>query len=162
MSEQTASDDRAKEREAWHAEQEAKIQIFQYKNQFTKPEDFGRGKAMVKLGRSDILRGSVQVVREGGETNLHYHTKIDSLWMVLKGRARFYGPGEVVMGEFGPHEGVLIPRGARYWFESTGEEDLELLQVSAFSEAGAEKSGRTDASPRKRPRDATLHYQAYS
>ena len=162
MSEQTASDDRAKEREAWHAEQEAKIQTFRYTNQFTKPEDFGRGKAMVKLGRSDILRGSVQVVREGGETNLHYHTKIDSLWMVLKGRARFYGPDDVVMGEFGPHEGVLIPRGARYWFESAGEEDLELLQVSAFSEVGAEKSGRTDASPRKRPRDATTHYQAYS
>ena len=62
MSEQTASGDGAKEREAWHAEQEAKIQIFRYTNQFTKPEDFGRGKAMVKLGRSDILRGSVQVV----------------------------------------------------------------------------------------------------
>jgi mannose-6-phosphate isomerase-like protein (cupin superfamily) len=91
----------------------------------------------------------VQVVKKhGGENNLHYHTTSASFWMVLKGRVRFYGPGDVVIGEFGPHEGTITPRYARYWFENVGDEDLEILQVSAFAE-GASKTGRTDVSKQK-------------
>ena len=52
--------------------------------------------------------------------------------MVLNGRARFYGEGDVLLGSFGPREGILVPRGSRYWFESEGEEILELLQVQAY------------------------------
>ena len=36
-----------------------------------------------------------------------------------------------VVGEFGRHQGVLVERGFPYWFESVGEEPLELLQVEA-------------------------------
>ena len=50
----------------------------------------------------------------------------------LKGRVRFYGPGDVVIGEFGPHEGIVTPRGSQYWFEKVGEGDLEILQMAAF------------------------------
>ena len=74
------------------------------------------------------MKGVVQVVKKhGGENNLHYHTRMDTFWMVLKGRVRFYGPGDVVLGEFGPHEGMVTPRYSRYWFENIGDEDLELL-----------------------------------
>ena len=52
--------------------------------------------------------------------------------MILKGRARFYGDGNTVLGDFGPYEGILVPRGFKYWFESSGDEDLEILQVEAF------------------------------
>ena len=143
--------------EQWHQDQEANISTFRY----TKPTDFkGKGKIISTLGRTDIVRGMVHVLREGGETNLHYHTKIDSLWYVLKGRVRFYGPGDVLQGEFGPGEGIFMPRGARYWFECASEEELELLQVAAFSEPGAEKSGRTDAAPRRRAEGETPHYSA--
>jgi hypothetical protein len=34
-----------------------------------------------------------------------------------------------VFAELGPNEGVLIPRGVKYWFERTGDEPLEILQV---------------------------------
>jgi hypothetical protein len=61
---------------------------------------------------------------------------------------RFYGPDDVLIGEFGPHEGTITPRYARYWFENVGDEDLEILQVSAFSE-GARSSGRTDVSEQR-------------
>jgi hypothetical protein len=67
---------------------------------------------------------------------------------VLKGRVRFYGPDDVLIGEFGPNEGTITQRYARYWFENIGDEDLEILQVSAFSE-GAQNSGRTDVSAQK-------------
>lgn len=46
---------------------------------------------------------------------------------------RFYTTDDEIIGEFGHHEGILIPRGYRYWFESCGEEDLELLQFEASS-----------------------------
>jgi len=143
--------------EAYHLEQESKIKTFRYE----KPTDFkGKGKVISRLGRTDLVRGMVHVLKEGGETNLHYHTNVDSLWYVLKGRIRFYGPGDVLQGDFGPGEGIFMPRGARYWFESASEDEAELLQVAAFSVAGEELSGRTDASPRKRAIGETPHYEA--
>lgn len=72
------------------------------------------------------------MVRKGAEEHLHSHNSIDGFWMVLKGRARFHGDNGVVIGEFDPLEGALIPRDTRYWFESVGDQDLELLQVLAF------------------------------
>jgi mannose-6-phosphate isomerase-like protein (cupin superfamily) len=123
---------------------EGSYQVFQYQ----KPSDMPGGKAIVQLAGSDIIRGRVQVVREGGENNLHSHRGMDGFWMVLAGRVRFYGPGDVVIGEFGKHEGVLIPRGEQYWFESASDdEELEILQMAGF-EKGA-KVERIDAEPQK-------------
>ncbi len=117
---------------------------------YAKPEGVSVGKGMVALGRKDIVRGVVQVVKkDGGENNLHYHSGIASFWMVLKGRVRFYGPDDVVIGEFGPMEGTITPRFSRYWFENCGEGDLEILQVAAFSSEKLEKSGRTDVSEQR-------------
>jgi mannose-6-phosphate isomerase-like protein (cupin superfamily) len=128
-----------------HQAAEAEPTTFSY----AKPSGVNAGKGFVNLGRRDIVRGAVQVVKKhGGENNLHFHTTSASFWMVLKGRVRFYGPGDVVIGEFGPHEGTITPRFSRYWFENVGDEDLEILQVSAFAE-GAKTSGRTDAAPQK-------------
>ena len=93
----------------------------------------------------------MQIVKtDGGENNLHYHTNSDSFWMVLKGRVRFYGPDNKLIGEFGPHEGTSTPRYSRYWFENAGEEDAELLQVAAMWKTGLqESSGRTDLEPQR-------------
>src|SRR3954451_9004616 len=117
---------------------------------YTKPEGVGAGKGFITLGRKDIVRGVVQVVKKrGGENNLHYHTNAASFWMVLKGRVRFYGPDDVLIGEFGPHEGTITPRFARYWFENVGDEDLEILQVGAYADNGSDGSGRTDSAPQR-------------
>jgi mannose-6-phosphate isomerase-like protein (cupin superfamily) len=87
-------------------------------------------------------------VREGGENNLHSHRGMDGFWMVLAGRVRFYGPGDVVIGEFGKYEGILIPRGEQYWFESaSNDEELEILQMAGF-EKGT-KVERIDAEAQK-------------
>jgi oxalate decarboxylase/phosphoglucose isomerase-like protein (cupin superfamily) len=105
---------------------ETQVQVFKYE----RPE-FDGVKKSIQLCRSDLLRGLVQVVKKGGENNLHAHTADDAFWMVLKGSVRFYGEGDAVIAELGPYEGVLIPRGFKYWFESAGEEPLEILRVSA-------------------------------
>ena len=128
-----------------HVEAESRIQAFSYE----KPKEFSSGKASVRLCDSDVLKGLVQVVQDGGENNLHYHKTNDGFWFVLGGRAKFYGPDDVELGEFGPHEGILIPRGARYWFERVGKEELEILRVGGSADLGAKSSGRTDVSAQK-------------
>ncbi len=126
----------AEEKEAFHRDAEARIQTFSY----AKPETFGdrMPKQFISLFRSDLIRLAVQVVKEGGENNLHYHTGGDNAWMVLKGRTRFYGVGDKLIGEFGPNEGILLPGGSRYWFEKVGDEDLEVLQIVCKETRGAE------------------------
>ncbi len=124
---------------------EKEIKSYSYK----KPEGIGTVKARIVLGRAGNIRGVVQTVKEGGENNLHYHTDADSFWMVLKGRVRFYGVGDELLGEYGPHEGLMTPAYSRYWFESCGDEELELLQIGAFSGAEIKSTGRTDCEPQR-------------
>jgi mannose-6-phosphate isomerase-like protein (cupin superfamily) len=102
-------------------------QVFRYESR-----EIDRGKSTTWLCRSDILSGMVQVVKDGGETNLHAHPNNDGFWMVLSGRARFYGEGDVLLADLGKFEGILIPRGFQYWFESASEEPLEILRVGAI------------------------------
>jgi mannose-6-phosphate isomerase-like protein (cupin superfamily) len=97
---------------------------------YAKPE-FHHGKQLVRLARTDRMIAMIQVLKEGGENNLHSHRHLDGFWMVLKGRVRFYGEEDKLLADLGQHEGILIPRGSLYWFESSGDEDLELLQVEA-------------------------------
>jgi mannose-6-phosphate isomerase-like protein (cupin superfamily) len=89
-------------------------------------------KQVAILGRTDHLVGMIQIVKEGGENNLHMHPHTDGIWMVLTGRAHFYGEDGMDLGEFGPHEGIVLPRGTKYRFEKTGDEDLEILAMQAF------------------------------
>jgi mannose-6-phosphate isomerase-like protein (cupin superfamily) len=77
--------------------------------------------------------GLVQVIKKGGETTMHSHAAMDGMYMVISGRARFYGEGDRIIGEFGPMEGVYIPRDVKYWFESIQEDPpLQLLQIEGF------------------------------
>lgn len=150
-------DAKAQDLEKLHAEAESRIKTFRYK----KPSGYAGKKALVELARTDILRGLIQVVPDGGENNLHYHPSMDSIWVVLKGRVRFYGPEDKLLGEFGPMEGLSTPRNARYWFESAGDEELELLQVAAIA-PDIEGPMRVDASPRKWDHDTNQHFDAES
>lgn len=130
-----------------HEQADAQVKSYSYR----KPAEIGAAKGRVNLCKTETLRGVVQIVKkDGGENNLHYHTNSDSFWMVLKGRIRFYGPGDKLIGEFGPHEGTVTPRYSRYWFENAGEEDAELLQIAGLSKSGMnESSGRTDLEPQR-------------
>ena len=107
--------------------------------------DSSTGKGIVRLARTDTLRCNVQIVKKnGGENNMHYHSNGDSFWMVLKGRVRFYGPGDVVTGEYGPMEGVCTPAYSRYWFENCGDDVLEILYISGLTNAKIGVSERID------------------
>ena len=128
---------------------------------YAKPDGVSSGKGFVALGRKDIVRGVVQVVKkDGGENNLHYHTGIASFWMVLKGRVRFYGPDDVVIGEFGPHGGhhhaallaLLVRERRRGGPRNPAGRGVRSEKL--------EKSGRTDVSAQRFDPDTAQHFEA--
>jgi len=80
---------------------------------------------------SDLMKVQVQVVKNGGENNLHTHTGEDAFWYVISGAVKFYGEGDKLVGEYKKGEGILVPRGYKYWFESASQEPLEILRVTA-------------------------------
>ena len=80
---------------------------------------------------SDLMKVQVQVVKNGGENNLHTHTGEDAFWYVISGAVKFYGEGDTLVGEYKKGEGILVPRGYKYWFESASQEPLEILRVTA-------------------------------
>jgi mannose-6-phosphate isomerase-like protein (cupin superfamily) len=89
------------------------------------------GKHHTRLPRTDILYLGLQSIANGGETNLHKHDDQDAAWIVLDGRAKFYTEGDRVVATIGKNEGLVIPRGTLYWFESEGDECLVILRVAA-------------------------------
>jgi mannose-6-phosphate isomerase-like protein (cupin superfamily) len=111
------------EKEAYHREAEARFRTLEYQ----RPQS-DKVKDVAWLMQTDKIVVAVQVVKDGGENNLHYHVNADQVYFVLKGRMRFYGVGDVLLGEAGPNQGVFMPAGSRYWFEKVGTEDLEVLQ----------------------------------
>jgi len=122
--------------ERLHNEAEALVQPFDLA---------ASGKGRVDLGRTDLMRGMIHVFKPGsGEPRRHYHANTDCFWLVLKGRARFYGASDRVIGEFGPQEGAIMPAYARYRFENVGDGDLQMLQVLAFHDRDRKDTGRTD------------------
>jgi mannose-6-phosphate isomerase-like protein (cupin superfamily) len=96
---------------------------------------------------SDLMKVQVQVVKSGGENNLHTHTGEDAFWYVITGAVKFYGEGDKLIGEYQKGEGILIPRGYKYWFESASPEPLEILRVTAKDQSIDNQ--RVDLSPKK-------------
>jgi mannose-6-phosphate isomerase-like protein (cupin superfamily) len=132
-----------------------KAQLFRYQ-----APEVNHGKAAVRLASTGRVRAAVQVLKKGGENNLHYHRYQDGVWMVLSGRVRFYGEGDEVLGEFGPMEGILVPHGFQYWFESVGDEVAEILQVeAAVRELNTEerRDDRVNLTPLKPSFASTVH-----
>lgn len=110
------------------------------------PEFDGVKKSMI-VCNSDLMKVMVQIVKDGGENNLHTHTGDDAFWYVISGAVKFYGEGDKLIGEYKKGEGILIPRGFKYWFESSAKEALEILRVTAKDQNVDNK--RVDLSPKK-------------
>ncbi|MEE8518382.1 MAG: cupin domain-containing protein [Dehalococcoidia bacterium] len=97
---------------------------------FTKP-DTVNGKARIGLGSGGMVTASVQYLEEGGDNNLHAHSAEDEVFLILSGKVRFYGPGDVMIAELGPNDGLVVPRGVAYWFERVGDDTLTIFKVGA-------------------------------
>ena len=101
-------------------------QVFRYQ-----VPDNDRSKNLTPLCSTDRLAADMQLVKEGGENRLHSHTSSDGFFLVLQGRVKFYGEGDVELAELGKHEGIVMPHGFKYWFASSSVEPLQILHVAA-------------------------------
>jgi mannose-6-phosphate isomerase-like protein (cupin superfamily) len=113
---------------------------------YTTPQFEGVKKTM-QICNSDLMKVQVQIVKDGGENNLHTHTGDDAFWYVINGAVKFYGEGDKLIGEYRKGEGILVPRGFKYWFESAAKEPLEILRVTAKDQTVDNK--RVDLAPQK-------------
>jgi mannose-6-phosphate isomerase-like protein (cupin superfamily) len=109
-----------------------------------------KGKAYVKLVKSDLMQAEMQILTEGGENNMHSNPATDGFWWVVRGRARFYDEDDQPT-EIGAEQGIFVPRGVPYWFEKAGEDTLHLLHVSARSPNFGDVPRRVNHRPRNDP-----------
>jgi mannose-6-phosphate isomerase-like protein (cupin superfamily) len=110
--------------------------------------DYEGPKKSTLVCSSDLMRVHVQEVKSGGENNLHTHPAEDAFWYVVNGAVRFYGEGDKVIGIYNKGEGILIPRGFKYWFETASDEPLEVLRIGARDQTQKELK-RVNAAPLK-------------
>ena len=54
---------------------------------------------------SDAVISTVQIFPKGTGNDLHTHPAQDGYWLVLGGRAKFLGEGDVVLADLGKYEG---------------------------------------------------------
>lgn len=99
----------------------------------------GRGSALVAA--TDRMWVNLKTYAQGGENTLHAHPNEDHVFIVLQGKAVFYGP-EGESASFSRNEGVLLPRGCAYSFHADEAEPLVLLRVGCVFDAEKPPWGR--------------------
>jgi mannose-6-phosphate isomerase-like protein (cupin superfamily) len=100
-----------------------------------KPTFFSLAAQIPSLGRFDNAVAAtpnmtvmLKTYASGGENAQHAHLNEDHVFLVLQGEATFVGPaGETRVTE--PLDGVMLPKGAFYSFQSSGSEALVMLRI---------------------------------
>jgi mannose-6-phosphate isomerase-like protein (cupin superfamily) len=143
----------AAKKEAFFRKKEEDFQPFSFK----RPDDIPEGRrAHVRLAKGSILRGTVQVLPSGGDTNVHCHPDADGFWFVIQGCVEWYNVDGELLGSFKAGEGILVPRYARYRFNQAGDEELHLLQVVGSANDGSKR--RVGIGEQNQALFNTLHY----
>lgn len=89
-----------------------------------------RAKVIEGVARTELLSTAVQIVRNGGETNLHVRAGKVGVWVVLGGQAAFSG-GDDNRTVSKRNDAIVPPAGTKFWFESVDDEPLEIIRVGA-------------------------------
>jgi mannose-6-phosphate isomerase-like protein (cupin superfamily) len=95
---------------------------------------------------------TLKVYASGGENGLHAHPNEDHMFVVLQGSARFFGPNEET-ADLGKYQGIMLPAGSYYKFQSTSEEPLVLMRVGCQAGTG-DPSGRLNIAGEPMPGDS--------
>lgn len=118
-----------------------KAQVFSMKTPL-----LSEGRSNQEIAATDLLKLRMKVYAEGGENGLHRHLDEDHAFVVLQGQATFHDETDS-SSVVNKYEGIMIPRGAYYFFTSTGDENLVLLRVGA----GRKPEGGYRLGPNGRP-----------
>ena len=97
------------------------------------------GRSHMPLVRTDVLMSGLNYYAPGRKNKLHTHPGEDHMFVVLDGQATFFDKDEKAT-VLGKGEGILLPEGHFYQFESSGDTPL-----------GAAALRRLQARPERRP-----------
>ena len=88
------------------------------------------GRISKTISETENLWIATKINAEGGENAIHTHLREDHAFIVLEGEVTFFDEngGETVLG---PHQGIMLPRGAYYRYLNTGPGNLMILRVGA-------------------------------
>lgn len=111
------------------------------------------GSSMRLLAQTDEFWMHLKIYSTGGENGLHAHTDEDHAFVVLQGQAT-YVDGDGTERVVNRYEGVLVPKGALYRFQSSGDENLVLLRVGTSQKGIESVANRTGADGSSRPAHA--------
>jgi mannose-6-phosphate isomerase-like protein (cupin superfamily) len=100
-----------------------------------------QGRSNTYLAKTDNMWATLKVYASGGENGLHAHSNEDHMFVIMQGTARFFGPNGETQ-DLGKHEGIMLPAGSFYNFQSTAEEPLVLMRVGCRTGAGEDASAR--------------------
>lgn len=105
------------------------------------------GRLDTDLARTEMMTVRIKCYAQGGENALHTHPTEDHTFVILQGQARFWdADGNTTV--LGRNDGIMLPHGAFYRFESCGDEPLVLLRVGASPEGrGPESRVAPDGHP---------------
>jgi mannose-6-phosphate isomerase-like protein (cupin superfamily) len=126
-------------------EPEPKPQVFDLRIQLVKQGRIGR-----RVAETSRMTVGVKSYAMGGENGLHTHKNQDHAFIILQGKATFYGTDGKI-GTLGRHQGIMLPLGAFYSFESCGDEPLILLRVGGLDQAAVERYGKGKSPARFTP-----------
>ena len=111
-----------------------------------------QGRSNTPLAETDNMWATLKVYASGGENGLHAHPNEDHMFVILQGTARFFGPNDETV-DLGRYQGIMLPAGSYYKFQSTSEEPLVLMRVGC--QAGTQDpAGRLNISGEPMPGDS--------
>lgn len=88
------------------------------------------GRSHTPLAKTETATIGLNYYTPGRKNTLHTHPGEDHSFVVLDGEATFYDKeGKASILKKG--EGIMLPEGWYYWFQSTGDKPLALLRFSA-------------------------------
>ena len=100
-----------------------------------------QGRTDTPMAATDKMAVVLKTYAAAGENELHAHINEDHTFVVLQGRARFFGPkGE--MKTIGLHEGILLPANTLYWFQAEPGEQLVMLRVGCAANDDPDRLAR--------------------
>lgn len=116
-----------------------------------------KGRSNTPLANTENMWATLKVYASGGENGLHTHPNEDHTFIIMQGRARYYGPNGVI-GDRGALEGIMLPAGAYYWFEAISDEPLVILRVGCRVSA-SDPGGRLNIDGQSMPGDSPENKQ---
>ena len=90
-----------------------------------------QGRTTDLRARTDLMTVMVKVYAEGGENGMHCHTTEDHTFIVVEGQATFRVDNDDNVKVVNRWEGIMLPKGTYYRFESTGDQNLVLIRAGA-------------------------------